>query len=161
MPRNNSDLNFLKGRLAENLIKLMLRKAEYTVIDLGVARTDEVAQFIKDKKGKTIKQVRFMPDFIVQEKNNGHLFNYLEVKYRANGVFSRKDIDIDYPYKNCYFIIVSATCIQCLHYTQLVGENTAFSNKEPKLLSQREDFIIPANIIEEFTSYAKQFYSGV
>ncbi|UPT66153.1 MAG: hypothetical protein M0D57_16940 [Sphingobacteriales bacterium JAD_PAG50586_3] len=161
MPRTNADLDFLKGRLAENLVKLMLRRAEYTVIDLGVARTDEVAQVIKDKRGKTIKEVRFMPDFIVQEKNNGHNFNYLEVKYRANGRYTRKDVDINYPYKNTYFIIVSPNCIQCLHYTKLVGENIEFSGTEPKLLNDCDGFTIAPEIIDEFTRYATQFYTGV
>lgn len=161
MKNENKDLNFLKGRLAENLVKLMLRRAEYTVIDLGVARTDEVSQAIKDKRGKTIKEVRFMPDFIVQERDNGHLFNYLEVKYRTNGKFSRKDVDHDYPYKNTYFIVVSPTCIQCLHYTKLVGENIEFSNTTPSLLANCEGFAIPPDIIEEFSTYAKQFYVGV
>lgn len=160
MPRTHADLDFLKGRLAENLVKLMLRRAEYTVIDLGVARTDEVAQVIKNRVGKTIKEVRFMPDFIVQEKNNGHNFNYLEVKYRANGRYTRKDVDINYPYKNTYFIIVSPTCIQCLHYTKLVGENVAFSNTSPSLLSTCDGFDIPQEHIDEFTGYAQQFFGG-
>jgi hypothetical protein len=161
MKRDNVDLAFLKGRLAENLVKLMLRRAKYTVIDLGVARTDEVAQAIKDMQGKTIKEVRLMPDFIVQEKNNGHNFNYLEVKYRANGKFTRKDVDINYPYKNTYFIIVSPTCIQCLHYTKLVGENIEFSNTSPQLLQACDGFSIPHDIIDEFLGYAQKFYTGV
>jgi len=159
--RTNADLDFLKGRLAENLVKLMLRRANYTVIDLGVASTDEVAQAIKYMQGKTIKEVRLMPDFIVQEKNNGHKFNYLEVKYRANGKFTRKDVDINYPYKNTYFIIVSPTCIQCLHYTKLVGENIEFSNTTPQLLSACDGFSIPQTIIDEFLGYAQKFYTGV
>lgn len=160
MKRVNADLDFLKGRLAENLVKHLLRRAGYTIIDLGVARTDEVAQVIKDRKGKTIKEVRYMPDFIVQEKGNDHKFNYLEVKYRTNGKFSRADIDIDYPYKNTYFVIVSPTAIQCLHYTQLVGKNIAFSNDTPSLLAKCKGFDIPKEYIEEFTQYAQKFYSG-
>lgn len=59
------------------------------------------------------EEISKMPDFIVKDPNN-NLVYYLEVKYRAKGKLTFKEIGANYPYKNAYFIVISKKHIRCI-----------------------------------------------
>lgn len=113
---------------------------------------------IQDKDEETAKQIRSMPDFVVQNIQNGQL-NYVEVKYRKDGKFRLSDLLKDYPYKNAIFIIVSKQNIQAITYQELNNGNVL-----PNKMNNLEDldqFDLDKSYIEKYKKYAFNFFDGV
>ena len=99
-----------------------------------------------------------MPDFVVQSLDTGELF-YLEVKFRANGKFSVKELPEDYPYKNAWFVIVSPQKIQCIHYKRL-HESYEVSPATHYNLKGVNCFHINEDLLKEYEKYAGLLFKG-
>ncbi len=160
-PKNNNfNLNSLKGRMAEQLIQDLFLQSGYNVFNYGIEKVmPGFARFLGPQGSLKInKALRYMPDFVVQSIDSGDLF-YLEVKFRASGNYSAKELPENYPYKNAWFVIVSPDKIQCMHYNLLkVGsEITANTNY---LLTGIKSFHIEPELIQEYEQYATTLFSG-
>ena len=107
---------------------------------------------------KTSKELRFMPDFVVQSTQNGDLF-YLEVKFRANGTFGFDERFENYPYKNAWFVVVSPQKIQCMHYRHLAKGNM-ITPESSYTLGRVRSFHFSAESIQEYTDYARLLFGA-
>ena len=154
-----TNLNFLKGRMAEHLVQDLFVNCNYNVFNYGLERIHPFLSksLVKNYKN-TSKALRFMPDFVVQSTLNGDLF-YMEVKFRADGCFKFDDRYVNYPYKNAWFVIVSPNKIQCMHYKRLIaGYN--ISPGTSYTFSQVKSFHIDKEMLATYEEYAKQVFAG-
>ena len=85
---------------------------------------------------------------------------FIEVKFRASEKFSIKDLPKEYPYKNCYFIIVSKKHIKCINYEELV-EGKEVTKKSKNYLGKRKEFELDKDVIIDFCNFAVKFFSEV
>jgi hypothetical protein len=156
--KSSFNLNSLKGRIAEKLIQDLFIQSGYNVFNYGLEMLHpSLSKKISSNNKRTSRNLRFMPDFVVQSTKNGDLF-YLEVKFRASGCFMFDQRYTEYPYKNAWFVIVSPHKIQCMHYKLLIEgkeitQNTAYH------LNKVKSFHIDSEILSEYESYAKTMFS--
>jgi len=159
MPASTFNLNSLKGRLAEHLVKDLFAQNGYNVFSYGLEQIQpSLSKKIRNDNHTTSKALRFMPDFVVQSSKAGDLF-YLEVKFRANGCFSFEGKYKDYPYKNAWFVIVSPEKIQCMHYKRLIA-GFEITPETHYSLSSVKSFHLDREIIEEYEGYARQVFQA-
>ncbi len=153
------NLNTLKGRIAEQLIQDLFINCGYNVFNYGLERIHpSLSKSITTNNKTTSKSLRFMPDYVVQSRENGDLF-YLEVKFRANGEFYFDEKYADYPYKNAWFVIVSPEKIQCIHYKRLKAGYKISPETNYQLTAVRS-FHIKKELLEEYTAYAQSIFQA-
>ncbi|MBK6345966.1 MAG: hypothetical protein IPF68_08490 [Bacteroidales bacterium] len=159
MPTASFNLNSLKGRLAEHLVKDLFAQNGYNVFSYGLEQIQPtLSKKIRNDNHKTSRALRYMPDFVVQSSNTGDLF-YLEVKFRANGCFRFDDKYKDYPYKNAWFVIVSPEKMQCMHYKRLIAGFEIMAETRYHL-SKVKWFHLDKEIIAEYEGYARQVFQA-
>ncbi|WP_319589274.1 hypothetical protein [uncultured Draconibacterium sp.] len=159
MPNKDFHYRLIKARVAETLIKELFQNCGYTVFEYGMERTvPTILGKIQDKDEETAKQIRSMPDFVVQCPENGQL-NYVEVKYRKSGKFRLSDLIKDYPYKNAIFIIVSKSTIRVISYNELEQGNSLPANGCS--LEDCETFNLNKELVEKYKTYSASFFDGV
>lgn len=163
LPVHNDNDNFsyrlIKGRVAETLIQELFLKLDYNVFHYGMERSvPGITNLLKGITSPVSKEIRSMPDFIMQDKK-GEVY-FMEVKYRANETFAFNDLLEGYPWTNAYFIIVSKKHIKCLHYDDLKAGKT-ISPTSRNYLYQRKEFDLNKNIIIEYCQMAVKFFEGV
>lgn len=156
---NNFNLNSLKGRIAEQLIQDLFIQNGYNVFNYGLERIHpSLSKMISFNNHKTSKELRYMPDFVVQSTLNGDLF-YLEVKFRANGEFRFDEHYENYPYKNAWFVIVSPYKTQCMHYRLLI-KGKAITADTNYILSKVKSFHFNEESLNEYSEYAKLMFKA-
>jgi hypothetical protein len=147
------NLNALKGRLAEQLVQDLFINSGYNVFSYGLEKLHPgLSRLIKNNQQRTSRALRFMPDFVVQSSTNGELF-YLEVKFRADGVFAFDERYQDYPYQNAWFVIVSPKGIRCIHYRQLAKGLVLTDHPRWELLKVKS-FHLDPSLLAEYEAYA-------
>ncbi|MBE0637320.1 MAG: hypothetical protein IH598_02225 [Bacteroidales bacterium] len=157
MQANNFNLNILKGRMAEQLIQDLFSQNGYNVFNYGLERIHPfLSKIIRSDYHTTSKNLRYMPDFVVQSAETGDLF-YLEVKFRANGFFEFDEKYLEYPYKNAWFVVVSPEKIQCMHYKRLISGYQITSETRYRLTGVRT-FHLSKQSIAEYEFYAQHFF---
>ena len=159
---SNKDFHYriIKARLAETLIKELFQACGYFVFEYGMERTlPLLMQNIKGQKDETAINIRSMPDFVVQNAEDGTL-KYVEVKYRKNGAFNRTELIKDYPYKNAVFIIVSQNNIQIITYKNL-QTGRALPEKHHYNIEYTRQFDLNRDIVLEYKKYASTFFKDV
>ena len=153
----NYNLNFLKGRIAEHLIKDLFINNGYKVFNFGLEKLHpSLSKDLADNYHKTSTDLRSMPDFVVHNVEKGDLF-YLEVKFRADGCFKFDEKYKNYPYKNTWFVVVSPEKIQCMHYKHLIKKNEITQTSRYPL-SGVKSFQFIKEILEEYESYARLIF---
>lgn len=151
--------NKIKGRVAETVIKELFLLNDYNVFNYGMELTmPGIAVAPKNSKSKLAKNIRFMPDYVVQSKRSGEL-SYVEVKFRANGKFSIEELDADYPYKNAWFIIVAPGRIQVMHFSTL-KKGKQISPATGYELSKVKAFHLSPEMVEEFEKFTATLFKG-
>lgn len=155
----NYHYNMIKGRVAEAIIRELFQSNGYHVYDYGMERTlPQAIEHVRKRKDDMAYSVRHMPDFLVQHIESGVL-TYVEVKYRAKGCFSLKDIENN-PYKTTCFIIVSKENIQWIDYNELI-EGKLLPGNEDKNLEYCPHFKLDKEFMTEYKEYARAFFDGV
>ena len=110
----------IKGRIAEAIVKCMFEDLGFEVIPYGYEHTCPTIAKKEDLiKGDVKNHIRNAPDFIIVD-DNGEA-NFIEVKYRADGVYKRQT---DYPYRDCYIILLTKEYIGIEQYKNLNDEAT-------------------------------------
>jgi hypothetical protein len=110
--------DMIKGRIAEAIVKAMFEDLGFEVIPYGYEHTcPTLAKRERLIKGEVKHHIRKAPDFIIVD-NNGEA-NFIEVKYRAEGVFKK---ETDYPYRDCYIILLTKNYIGIEQYKNLSEE---------------------------------------
>ena len=158
MSDNPYNLNSLKGRMAEQLVQDLFSRNDYNVFNYGLERLHPfLSRVLRNNNHYTSRDLRFMPDFVVQSVQSGDLF-YLEVKFRANGCFAFDEKYADYPYKNAWFVVVSPEKIQCIHYKRLRAGFAITPDSNYRLTSVKS-FHISKESVAEYEGYARGFFA--
>jgi hypothetical protein len=153
-------LNAIKGRVAETIIQELFLAHGFNVFHYGMERSiPGIAQLTRKTTGQVKDKIRSMPDFVVQNPET-HKLHFVEVKYRASGNFSIKDLPATYPWPHSYFIVLSKTRAKCLTYKQLM-EGNSITPECSNLLIKRKDLGLKKELIFDFMEITKKFFSGV
>lgn len=152
--------NMVKGRIAETLIEELFLSLDYSVFRYGMENTvPGIMELLKGVRGDVANNIKRMPDFVIQNPDNKNVF-FVEVKFRASETFTKKDLDDDYPYENCYFIIVSKKHIKCITYKELM-EGKEVTPSSRNYLGNRKEFDLDKNMIINFCNFAVKFFENV
>lgn len=153
-------LNSIKGRVAETIIQELFLAHGFNVFHYGMERSiPGIAQLTRKTRGEVNDRIRSMPDFVVQDQRNNRL-HFVEVKYRANGMFSIDDIKGEYPWPHAYFVLVTKEHIKCLTWKQL-STGKAITPECTNLLIKRVELGLNRQLIVQYTEVARKFFSGV
>lgn len=148
--------NVIKGRIAETIIEELFLTLNYNVFRYGMENSiPGVMTLLKGVHGDVATNIKRMPDFVVQSKKTSDVF-FVEVKFRASGEFTYKDLGGDeYPYRNAHIMLVSKKHIKCATVEELKA------GKEFQYLGNRKEFETDREIIIEFCKFAVQFFDTV
>jgi hypothetical protein len=155
--------NMIKGRIAETLIEELFLYLGYNVFRYGMENTvPGVMGLLKGVRSDVADNIRRMPDFVIQSnsgKNKGEVY-FVEVKFRSDEEFSIDELSKEYPFENCYFIVVSKKHIKCITYKELQG-GKSITPTSHNYLGNREEFELDKNVIIKFCEFAVKFFEGV
>lgn len=152
--------NMIKGRIAETLIEELFLSLNYSVFRYGMENTvPGIMKLLRGVRSDVATNIRRMPDFVIQNNRNGEVF-FIEVKFRKDEAFAFENLDKNYPYENCYFIVVSKKHIKCITYEELkAGE--AVTPTSRNYLGNRKEFELDKDVIIQFCDFAVKFFSVV
>lgn len=95
--------NMIKGRIAETLIQELFLSLGYNVFRYGMENTiPAIMTLLRGVKTEVANEIKSMPDFVIQNPRNNEVY-FVEVKFRASGNFSRKDLSRDYAWGNAQY----------------------------------------------------------
>jgi hypothetical protein len=152
--------SMIKGRIAETLIQELFLSLDYNVFRYGMENTiPGIMELLKGVKSDVAKQIRRMPDFVVQHPETKDVF-FIEVKFRANGCFSLKDLPEDYPYDNAFIVLVSKKHIKCISVVELRA-GKEITPESRNYLGSRKEFELDKDVIVDFCDFALQFFEAV
>ena len=156
-----SSYDMIKGRIAEALIEELFSTQEgYSVFRYGMESTvPGVMKPLKGVRSDVAQNIRRMPDFVVQDKKTGEVY-FIDVKFRADEEFKFEDLPEDYPYKNCYFIVVSKKHIKCITYDELERGNE-ITPTSTNYLNNKKEFKLDKEVIIKFRNFAVKFFNEV
>ena len=151
--------SMIKGRIAETLIEELFLSLNYSVFRYGMENTvPGIMNLLKGVRSDVAKNIKRMPDFVIQ-KNNEVFF--IEVKFRKSEEFNfKKDKLADYPYENCYFVVVSKKHIKCISYEELKN-GKAITPTCHNYLGNRKEFELDRDVIIDFCNFAVKFFDSV
>ena len=161
VPNYDEDYNFVKGRVAEAIIEQLFLSSDYEVFRYGMENTiPGIMKMLRGDKSPAAHHISRMPDFVLKSKDEKTFF--IEVKFRANGKFSSKDNYFykDYPYKDCYFILVTKEAIKCITYKELF-KGTDIDDDYDKHLHCVEEFGLDKELVDKFVEIVKIFFENV
>jgi hypothetical protein len=152
--------NMVKGRIAETLVEELFTCLGYSVFRYNMLNTvPGVMQLLKDVRSDVAANIKRMPDLVIQDPNSGEVY-FTDVKFRKNETFTFNDIDPDYPYENCYFIVVSKKHIKCITYREL-KEGKEITPSSRNYLGNRKEFELDKDVIIKFCDFAVKFFDAV
>ena len=150
----------IKGRIAETLIEELFLSLGYNVFRYGMENTvPGIMELLKGVKGDVATNIKRMPDFVIQHPHQKNVF-FIEVKFRAKEEFKKNNLPKDYPYENCYFIIVSKKHIKCITYEELMA-GKEISPTSKNYLGNRKEFELDKDVIINFCGFAVKFFSVI
>ncbi|AIZ40349.1 hypothetical protein [Cellulophaga baltica] len=150
----------IKGRIAETIVEELFRSLGFQVFSYGMENSiPGIKDLLKGVRGDVSKNIRQMPDFVVFKDNQAH---FIEVKYRASGELSLKDIAKygDYPFENALFVLVTKKHIKCISYNEL-SEGKEITSSSRNYLGNRKEFDTDKDLIIEYCEYAVKFFENV
>lgn len=157
---SNYRFNMIKGRIAETLIQELFLSLKYNVFRYGMEHTvPGITELLKGVKSEVAYQIRKMPDFVIQHSKTKDVF-FVEVKFRANGIFTIKNLEPDYPYNNAYIIVVSKKHIKCLSVDEL-RQGKEITPESRNYLGNRKEFELDKEVIIDFCDFAVSFFAEV
>ena len=150
----------IKGRIAETLIEELFLSLGFNVFRYGMENAvPGIMKLLKKTRSDVADIIRKMPDFVIQNPNTADVF-FIEVKFRASEEFSINDIDQDYPFENCFFIVVSKKHIKCLSYLELKS-GKSITPSSHNYLGNRKEFELDKEKIISFCDLAVKYFSEV
>lgn len=156
----NFRYKMIKGKIAETLIEQLFLSHKYTVFRYGMEYTmPGFAESMKGIKSEAASRIRNMPDFVVQHRLYKETF-FVEVKFRANGCFSEKELVKDYPYDDALIIVVSKKHIKCLSVREL-RQGWEITPDCTNYLANRAEFQLRKDVVIDFCQFAETFFEGV
>ncbi|HYF32690.1 MAG TPA: hypothetical protein VD993_16305 [Chitinophagaceae bacterium] len=160
---HNREWNFrykmIKGKIAETLIQQLFLSHKYSVYHYGMEYTMPALSAVGGSGNPVMDRIRNMPDFVVQHRLYKETY-FVEVKFRANGRFSEKDLDKNYPYDDALVIVVSKNDIKCLSVKEL-RQGFEISPECSNHLSDRPEFQLRKDVVIDFCRFAETVFEGV
>lgn len=157
---SNYKEGMIKGRIAETLIEELFLSLGFNVFRYGMENTvPGITKLLKGVRGDVANNIRKMPDFVIQHPQRKDTY-FIEVKFRKSEKFSIRDLDKEYPYKNCYFIVISKKHIKCITYDELL-EGKEVTPNSLNYLSKRKEFELDKDVILQFQKFAVKFFENV
>ena len=152
--------DMIKGRIAETLIQELFLSLKFNVFRYGMENTiPGIMELLKGVKSDVANEIRRMPDFVIQNPRNNEVY-FVEVKFRANETFARKDLPHDYAWHNAIIIVVSKKHIKCISFKEL-EQGLEITPTSKNYLGSRKEFELNKDTIIEFCEFAVQFFEGV
>lgn len=152
--------NMIKGRIAETLIQELFLSLGYNVFRYGMENTiPGIMELLKGVRSDVALEIRRMPDFVMQNPTTKEVY-FVEVKFRASGEFSLKDLAANYPYGNAYIVLVSKKHIKCITVAEL-NDGKEISPSSHNYLGNRKEFDLNKDVIIDFCKFAIQFFENV
>jgi len=152
--------NIIKGKIAETLVGELFTYLGYGVFRYNIANSlPGVMQLLKEVRADAATNIKRMPDLVIQHPHSGEVY-FADVKFRKNETFTFDDIGPDYPYENCYFIVVSKKHIKCITYTEL-KEGKEITPSSRNYLGNRKEFELDKDVIIRFCDFAIKFFDAV
>jgi hypothetical protein len=152
--------NMIKGRIAETLIQELFLSLGYNVFRYGMENTiPGIMELLKGVRNEVADEIKCMPDFVMQNPKTKDVY-FIEVKFRASGEFSFKDLPKNYPYENAYIILVSKKHIKCITYVEL-RDGKEVSPTSQNYLGNRKEFDLDKDVIIDFCNFAVLFFENV
>lgn len=153
--------NMIKGRVAEAIVQEMLLHSGYEVFHFGMEHTiPGITGKLNHFNDPSSLLIRNTPDFVVKDPETGKV-HLLEVKFRRNGTFSRKDLPKSYAYPTAWFIVVSPQAMKCLSFKELEQGISITDNCNNDVSSTKNPFVIQPEVQTEFQGMATRFFQGV
>jgi len=155
--------DMIKGRIAEALIEELFLTLGFSVFRYGMENTVPGIMKLLRRDSEAAENIRRMPDFVIQVndgENKGKIY-FIEVKFRKNEEFSIKDVDKEYPYKDCYFIVVSKKHIKCISLEELKRGEVVSPTSTNYYLGNRKEFELNKEVIINFCDFAVKFFKNV
>jgi hypothetical protein len=150
----------IKGHIAETLIQELFLSLGFNVFRYGMENTiPGIMELLKGVKSDVASEIRRMPDFVIQNPTNNSV-HFIEVKFRSNGIFKRKDLSPYYPYQNALIILASKMHIKCISVEELNAGKEINENSR-NYLGSRKEFDLNKKVIIEFCDFAKKFFVEV
>ena len=157
---NSYKEGMIKGRIAETLIEELFLSLDYNAFRYGMENTvPGIMELLKGVRSDVATNIRRMPDYVIQHRKTKEVF-FIEIKFRTSEEFKKSDLPKDYPYKNCYFIIVSKKHIKCITYAELM-EGKEVTPTSKNYLGSRKEFDLDKNVIIDFCDFAVKFFKEV
>lgn len=152
--------NIIKGRIAEALIEELFLRLDYNVFRYGMENTiPGIMELLKGVRSDVATNIRRMPDYVIQHRRTKEVF-FIEVKFRSDEKFNSSDLPKDYPYENCYFIIVSKKHIKCITYKELI-EGKQITPASKNYLGYKKEFELNKDTIIDFCDFAVKFFDNM
>lgn len=156
----NYRYGMIKGRIAETLIQELFLSLGYNVFRYGMENTiPGIMELLKGVRSDVAQEIRRMPDFVMQNPKTKEVY-FVEVKFRASGEFSLKDLPKNYPYENAYIILVSKKHIKCITVMEL-QEGKEITPTSHNYLGNRKEFDLDKDVIIAFCNFAIKFFENV
>ncbi len=156
--------SMIKGRIAEAIVEQLFLSSGYNVFRYGMENTiPGIMELLKGVQGDVVEDIKSMPDFVIQSKDNLNKIYFIEVKFRASGNFNKHDLEKDhpnYPYKNAYIILVSKYHIKCLKVEELYRD-IEITEKSENYLGNRNEFNLDKGEVIKFCKFALKFFDNV
>jgi len=143
-----SNENFIKGRIAEKIVKDLFIEAGFKVINYGY---EYILPKLADKNnligGNAAAFIRHQPDFVVIDENNEAFF--IEVKYRKYGKIKKEHM---FRYPCCYVVFLTKDFILAQELDKIYKYGDNFD-----LLNRFEPFKkIPTNLIYKYVKVVRR-----
>jgi len=149
--------NMIKDGVAETLIQQLFLHSGYNIFRYGIEqKIPGISELLKGVTNKVDRQIRKMPDFVVQHEKSGNVF-FIEVKFRANETFKLAELQKNYPYDNAFIILVSTKHIKCISVMEL-REGKTITPKCNHHLSNRAEFQLDKDVVDDFCGFAGKIF---
>ncbi len=158
--QHNYRYNMIKGRIGETLIQELFLSLKFNVFRYGMENTiPGIMDLLKGVRSDVADEIRRMPDFVIQNPKTNEVF-FIEVKFRASGTFTQKDLPKNYPYDNAFIIVVSKKHIKCVSVEEL-NNGKEITPETKNYLGSRKEFNLDKDIIVDFCNFAVKFFANV
>lgn len=155
----NDRYNFIKGRIAEALIEELFQCIGFKVYRFGMENTmPEMRGQLHGTQAKVTTLIRSMPDFVIQEPGKDPFL--VEVKFRASGELSRRNLAPSYPYPDALVVLVSKRHIKAIEFSEL-DTGAQIEAKDHRYLGRLPQFRKYRDTIIKFCEFAVKFFESV
>ncbi|HYC28825.1 MAG TPA: hypothetical protein VEB42_08415 [Chitinophagaceae bacterium] len=155
----NFRYKMIKGKLAETLVEQLFLSHKYNVFRYGMEyMLPGISASLKNMQPALAERSGSMPDFVVRHRLYSETY-FVEVKFRADGCFSCRELDKNYSHEDALVIVVSKDSIKCLSVREL-KEGQEITEDSCNYLADRPEFDLRKDVVVDFCDFAKTFFEN-